>query len=226
MLRRRCRSSGVVSPFLSSGNTAMLANFLIFALLLSISVETDGEPVTLLNTRPLKWVLTGAACVLLAFAARYQVVRDVDYLARDAHSFEQDGVKRPQHNPRMNSLAHEIPRGSIYDRNGIPLATTDWSELERHAADYQALGVDIEQACSRFSTAAIILFGAAAAAPSSATCARGRISMPPTRRSWSTIPTASCKASNTPNWRRRCATAINPAIAGSPTFWPATATCT
>jgi cell division protein FtsI/penicillin-binding protein 2 len=78
------------------------------------------------------------------------VVKDADYLARDAHSFEQDGVKRPQHNPRMNSLAHEIPRGAIYDRNGIPLATADWSELERHAADYQALGVDIEQACSRF----------------------------------------------------------------------------
>jgi cell division protein FtsI/penicillin-binding protein 2 len=147
--------SGVVSPFLSSGNTAMLANFLIFALLISISAEgAEGEfapqPVSLLNTRTLRWVLAAAAGVLLAAAARYQVVKDADYLARDAHAFEQDGVKRPQHNPRMNSLAHEIPRGAIYDRNGIPLATADWSELERHAADYQSLGVDIEQACSRF----------------------------------------------------------------------------
>ena len=31
--------SGVVSPFLSSGNTAMLANFLMFALLVSISAD-------------------------------------------------------------------------------------------------------------------------------------------------------------------------------------------
>src|ERR1019366_8153137 len=31
--------SGVVSPFLSSGNTAMLANFGVFALLLSISAD-------------------------------------------------------------------------------------------------------------------------------------------------------------------------------------------
>ena len=142
--------SGVVSPFISSGNTAMLANFLIFALLISISAESEGEPVSLLNTRPLRWALAGAACVLLAAAARYQVVKDGDYLARDAHSYEQDGVKRPQHNPRMNSLAHEIPRGTIFDRNGIPLATADWSELERHTADYQALGVSIEEACSRF----------------------------------------------------------------------------
>jgi cell division protein FtsI/penicillin-binding protein 2/cell division protein FtsW (lipid II flippase) len=162
--------SGVVSPFLSSGNTAMLANFLIFALLVSISAEgggategaTGGATSTLLNPRPLRWALAAAACVLLAAAARYQVVKDADYLARDAHSFEQDGVKRPQHNPRMNSLAHEIPRGAIYDRNGIPLATVDWSELERHAADYQALGVSIEQACSRFDNRHYP-FGAAAA---------------------------------------------------------------
>jgi cell division protein FtsI/penicillin-binding protein 2 len=140
--------SGVVSPFLSSGNTAMLANFLIFALLISISA--DGQTRHLLNTRPLRWVLASAAVVLLAAAARYQVVKDADYLARDAHSFEQDGVKRPQHNPRMNSLAHEIPRGAIYDRNGIPLATGDWAELERHLTEYQALRVSLDQACSRF----------------------------------------------------------------------------
>jgi cell division protein FtsI/penicillin-binding protein 2/cell division protein FtsW (lipid II flippase) len=140
--------SGVVSPFLSSGNTAMLANFLVFALLISISAE--GQADHLLNTRPLRWVLAASAMVLLAAAARYQVVKDADYLARDAHSFEQDGVKRPQHNPRMNSLAHEIPRGSIYDRNGIPLATGDWAALEQRRADYAALGVSIDQACSHF----------------------------------------------------------------------------
>src|SRR5581483_74675 len=35
--------SGVVSPFLSSGNTAMLANFGIFALLASISADARKE---------------------------------------------------------------------------------------------------------------------------------------------------------------------------------------
>ena len=142
--------SGVVSPFLSSGNTAMLANFLIIALLLSVSAEGEPQPRPLLQSRFLRGALAAAACVLLAAAARYQIVKDADYLARDSHTFDKDGVKRPQHNPRMNSLAHEIPRGTIYDRHGIPLATSDWSELERHAADYRALGIDIEQACSRF----------------------------------------------------------------------------
>jgi cell division protein FtsW (lipid II flippase)/cell division protein FtsI/penicillin-binding protein 2 len=157
--------SGVVSPFLSSGNTAMLANFLVFALLVSISADRK-EPDSLadaterfgrrgselLSTRWIKGVLALAGTILLAVAARYQMVHDNDYLARDARSFEQDGVKRPQHNPRLNSIAREIPRGSIYDRNGVPLATSDWTELERRRAEYEALGVNLDRAASRFDT--------------------------------------------------------------------------
>ena len=160
--------SGVVSPFLSSGNTAMLANFLIFALLLSISsTEPGAQPARsqeLLRpaTRPVRLVLLVAGVALLTVAARYQVMKDQDYLARDAHSFEQDGVKRPQHNPRMNSLAREIPRGGIYDRNGIPLATSLWPELERHRAEYEALGIEPEKTSSRFD-ARHYPFGAATA---------------------------------------------------------------
>jgi cell division protein FtsI/penicillin-binding protein 2/cell division protein FtsW (lipid II flippase) len=149
--------SGVVSPFLSSGNTAMLANFLVFALLVSISADRketnplpDGRGSELLTTRWIKGVLALAGTILLVIAARYQIVKDNDYLARDARSFEQDGVKRPQHNPRLNSIAREIPRGSIYDRNGVPLATSDWKELERRRADYEALGVELDRAASRF----------------------------------------------------------------------------
>jgi cell division protein FtsI/penicillin-binding protein 2 len=156
--------SGVVSPFLSSGNTAMLANFLVFALLVSISADRkepgplaidtrplpNGRGSELLNTRWIKGLLALAGTILLVIAGRYQIVKDQEYLARDARTFEQDGVKRPQHNPRLNSIAREIPRGSIYDRNGVPLATSDWNELERHRPDYMALGVDLEVAASKF----------------------------------------------------------------------------
>jgi cell division protein FtsI/penicillin-binding protein 2/cell division protein FtsW (lipid II flippase) len=158
--------SGVVSPFLSSGNTAMLANFLIFALLVSISADRKepaplvGQALSpanpkfhtpeLLTTQWIKGVLALAGTILLVMAARYQIFKDNDYLARDVRSFEQDGVKRPQHNPRLNSIAREIPRGSIYDRNGVPLATSDWKELERHRADYETLGVELDRAASRF----------------------------------------------------------------------------
>ena len=76
------------------------------------------------------------------------MLRDREFLARDTKVFEEDGVKRAQHNPRLNSLAHEIRRGNIFDRNGVLLATSDWNELERRRADYQKLGVSIDTACS------------------------------------------------------------------------------
>ncbi len=144
--------SGVVSPFLSSGNTAMLANFLIFALLLSVSTSAPQTEAHALFRAPLRWTgaaLAAGAIVLLAFAANYQILHDRDYLARDARVFEDDGVKRAQHNPRINAIAREIPRGDIYDRNGVLLATSDWKKLEQRRAEYQALGISIDQACSR-----------------------------------------------------------------------------
>ncbi len=143
--------SGVVSPFLSSGNTAMIANFLIFAVIASISADGGGEGNEVIgDMRGLKLAMGASAAVLLGFAAYYQVLHDREYLARDAHAFDQDGIKRAQHNPRLNSIAREIPRGTIYDRNGIPLATGDWAELERHRAQYEALGVRIEDVATRF----------------------------------------------------------------------------
>jgi cell division protein FtsI/penicillin-binding protein 2/cell division protein FtsW (lipid II flippase) len=144
--------SGVVSPFLSSGNTAMMANFLVFALLAGVSATEDATQPEGLRTPlvRLRVVLAGAGAILLGFALRYQVLHDADYLGRDAHAFEADNVKRPQHNPRINSLAHEIPRGTIYDRNGVPLASSNWQELEKHRDEYAALGVSLDTAASRF----------------------------------------------------------------------------
>jgi len=222
--------SGVVSPFLSSGNTAMLANFLVFAMLISISAsdkdadETNRQPDEL--RRPvtrLALVLAGAAATLLAFAFRYQVLDDSRYLARDAFAFEEDNVKRPQHNPRINSLAREIPRGPIYDRNGIPLATSNWQEISSHREDYTALGIAVEKTTNRFDSRHYP-FGAATAT-SPATCAPERTSTPRTRRWWSTTPIAGCKGTTTPSWRRSSDTATTPTTPPSPAFSAATALC-
>jgi len=159
--------SGVVSPFLSSGNTAMLANFLIFAILLSVSNvsnrfstpaaeepspagglrEPFARPVHILSV-----CIAGCACALVGRAVYIQGLHDRELLNKDALVFTADGVKRPQHNPRLNSLAASIPRGDIYDRNGILLATSDWAQLERHESDYQPFGIVIDQVCSRLET--------------------------------------------------------------------------
>ncbi len=144
--------SGVVSPFLSYGNTAMLANFFLFAVILSISNEPSRPEIAEPFARPLGYVaaaLGACALILVARSAYFQVLHDQDFLARDVRIFESDGVKRAQHNPRLTSMAREIPRGNIYDRNGVLLATSDWKELERYRGQYEQMGMSLDDVCSR-----------------------------------------------------------------------------
>ncbi len=63
-----------------------------------------------------------------------------------------DGGRRFVYNPRLLAAAHTLQRGSIYDRTGLPLATSSWDELEQHREEYKAIGIDIDQASSRAET--------------------------------------------------------------------------
>jgi cell division protein FtsI/penicillin-binding protein 2 len=130
----------------------MLANFFAFAVLLSISHhQKEGELETHFG-RPLRlfsWALAACALTVAGFAAHYQVGHDLEFIGREARSYEEDGVKRAQRNPRINSIAREILRGNILDRNGVLLATSDWSLLERRRPELEKLGVSLDAACSR-----------------------------------------------------------------------------
>ncbi len=140
--------SGVVSPFLSSGNTAMLANFFIFAVLLAISNQSARAPVKPKQAAFVKPVHALAAvfsvclALLLLRAVSIQAVHDNDLLAKDTLVYASDRVKRPEHNTRLNLLAAMIPRGDIYDRNGILLATSHWNELHPATDLYKSSPTD------------------------------------------------------------------------------------
>jgi len=144
--------SGVVTPFLSYGRTAMLANFVVVAILLSISQRASKPERNLPFRGPVKamgTILGGLALVIVAKAAYVQVVRDSAVMGQGALVVQADGARRYQYNPRFLAVMREIPKGSIYDRNGLPLATSRWEELEAHRADYTRLGVNIDRACTR-----------------------------------------------------------------------------
>ena len=145
--------SGVVTPFLSYGRTAMIANFAVIGILLSISARRpEAEPATQPFRAPLGFacaVFAVGGAVILAKAAWVQVVHADAVMGEGTLVLQADGERRYQYNPRFQDVMREIPKGTIYDRNGLPLATSDWNELEKHRADYSKLGIDIDRACQR-----------------------------------------------------------------------------
>jgi hypothetical protein len=144
--------SGVVTPFLSYGRTSMLANFAVVAILLSISARAGNPGRSLPFHVPVKYVelALGCAAVLVVGKAAYvQVFRAAPVMGAGTLVVQADGARRYQYNPRFQDVMREIPKGSIYDRNGLPLATSKWEELEAHRAEYQQIGIDIDRACPR-----------------------------------------------------------------------------
>jgi cell division protein FtsW (lipid II flippase) len=138
--------SGVVTPFLSYGGTAMIANFTIFAILLSLSPsggESDQTEPFRMPVRGLMKVLGVLGLALVCKAAWIQVVRADVVTGAGTLTVQADGFRRYQYNPRLMSIARSIPRGSIFDRNGIPLATSDPKLLEEHRDAYAKMGVNL-----------------------------------------------------------------------------------
>jgi cell division protein FtsW (lipid II flippase) len=141
--------SGVVTPFLSYGGTAMLANFIVFAILLSLSAAGNGSDHTRpfqLPARRMALVMAGVAGVILAKAAWIQIVRADPVVGAGTLTVQADGFRRYQYNPRLTAIARAIPRGNIYDRNGIPIATNEVKELEQHRDAFAGIGVDLSRA--------------------------------------------------------------------------------
>lgn len=144
--------SGVVSPFLSYGKTSMVANFVLFAIVLAVSSKSekrDQQANFASETRALATVLALCGVVVLARFGWVQVAKANDLLIRPTLVMQADGVRRYQYNPRLIEAARDLPKGTIFDRNGIPLATSDWSQIEAHRSDYQKLGVRLDQTTSQ-----------------------------------------------------------------------------
>jgi cell division protein FtsW (lipid II flippase) len=140
--------TGVVTPFLSFGGSAMAANFIALGLLAGL--RTD-RPADLEPFRPgLRW-LTGtlavAAAVIVFSVLRVQVVRADDVLVKPHLGVQADGTRRFQYNPRVVEAARRLERGTVFDRNGVPLASDDWTLIEKAAPVYQRLGIPLDATC-------------------------------------------------------------------------------
>ena len=142
--------TGVVTPFLSYGGSAMVANFAALGILSSIYADKRPSADFRSFDVPLRWLggaLGVAALALVAVAIDIQVVHADEYAVRPQLGVQGDGGRRYAYNPRVLDVARQIPRGSALDRRGLPLATDDRALVERARADYQKLGVSLDAAC-------------------------------------------------------------------------------
>lgn len=141
--------SGVVTPFLSYGRSSMLANCLAIGVVLAIA-RRQGAPRRHLRgpIRQLSGVLALAALAIAGRAGWVQVVAADAFATASSLSEQADGATRFEYNPRLVAAAREIARGTIYDRNGLPVATSDPEEIASIARAYAEAGASIEGDCA------------------------------------------------------------------------------
>jgi len=143
--------TGVVTPFLSYGGSAMVINFIALGVLASIHADRRPRFDFTPFRAPMRWlgtVLGAAALVLLALVINVQVVHGDDYVVRPYLGVQADGGRRFAYNPRVLDLVREIPRGTIYDRRGLPLATDEADVVAKARDAYQKLGVSLADVCA------------------------------------------------------------------------------
>ena len=142
--------TGVVTPFLSYGRSSMLANFATFGVLLAISARSAGQDQREEFRIP-SYCLAGVVGVMLAAilfrAGTVQLLRADRTLVSPALTVQADGARRFEYNPRLLMAAQQIARGTIFDRNGIPLATSRPEDLRDHAAALAQVGASSDVSC-------------------------------------------------------------------------------
>jgi cell division protein FtsI/penicillin-binding protein 2/cell division protein FtsW (lipid II flippase) len=150
--------TGVVTPFLSYGGSAMLANFACLGILASIRSAGAGfsrsRPEVVATTEPflrpvryLESTLGVAALALLVVVFNVQVLSADDYVVRPHLGVQADGGRRFQYNQRVLDVARVIPRGTIYDRAGLPLATSSGAVALKARRDYGTAGITLDVSC-------------------------------------------------------------------------------
>ncbi|MBP1625031.1 MAG: penicillin-binding protein, transpeptidase, partial [Acidobacteria bacterium] len=139
--------SGVVTPFVNYGKSSTIVNFVLLGILASVSRDAVSPEPSAFFRKQISWVtglLAAAGVLVILQAARVQVFQADSFLGRGALIMQGDGHRRYTYNPRILEAARTIQRGTIYDRNGIPLATSSTSLLRSFRAQYEPMGIDVE----------------------------------------------------------------------------------
>src|SRR4051812_29684877 len=134
--------SGVATSFLSFGKSSMIANVVSIAIVLAIARRPGPvRPHFQRQIRTVGVLLASALLFLVVDAARIEAWQADDVAVRPSLVEQADGVARYQYNRRLLIAARLIPRGTIFDRNGLALATRDQAAAAATTARLGAAGV-------------------------------------------------------------------------------------
>ena len=139
--------SGVALPFQSYGGSSLVANFIAAGFLLSAS-KVKGTPVqmsyiTKQQDRNLVPALL-AACIgmiLLTINISRYFFNNRQWLVKPALVADRSGARMFSYNPRIGILMNKLQAGTLYDRNGLILATSNPELIKKQENALSAAGV-------------------------------------------------------------------------------------
>ena len=135
--------TGVVTPFLSFGGSAMVGKFCRVRAVSGDSIRhrTVGRSLAIPRAGTLAGCRPCDDRNRPRRRCRHDQLRQEDEIVARPHLGPQaDGVSRFQYNPRLLDVVRRIPRGTIVDRNGLPMATDDPEVASQAAAVYAKVG--------------------------------------------------------------------------------------
>jgi cell division protein FtsW (lipid II flippase)/cell division protein FtsI/penicillin-binding protein 2 len=152
--------SGVVTPFLSYGRSSMLANLFAVGVVMATARRLGAVRAHMrAPLHALAGIVVLAAAAVVSRAVWVQGVHADEIATASSLADQADGGYRFEYNPRLLAAAKLIPRGSIYDRNGLPIATSKPAELNGIDAAYRRAGLTPEQPCAAASARCYPLAG-------------------------------------------------------------------
>src|SRR6185369_11131983 len=97
--------------------------------------------------RYLGYGLGAAAVALVAVLLNVQVLSADAYAIKPHLGLQADGGRRYQYNQRVLDVVRRIPRGTIYDARGLPLATGSVPVAMKARELYAKIGIALDSTC-------------------------------------------------------------------------------
>ncbi len=140
--------TGVAVPFLSYGKISLIINLSALGLVAGISAR-QGQLIQQqhLQKNYDQVLVTGivfflGGIVVLAAKLFFVQVADRDqFLVKQARVVMRNGLPVYSHNPRIDKLMRLLAAGTIYDRKGLVLATSDARQVEQNLDTLQRAGL-------------------------------------------------------------------------------------